>query len=143
MPRVLGEVTILGIAGVIASFGLFYIGERVLQLDQATIQSLIYLKLSLAGHLTIFLTRTKGHFWSIRPAPILVAAVLGTQVVATLIATFGVFMAPIGWKLALLVWAYALAWFLVNDWIKLAAERILDREAPGLLSREARDTARL
>jgi H+-transporting ATPase len=138
MPRVLGVATILGITGLIASFGMFYIGERVLQLDRATIQSLMYLKLSVAGHLTIFLTRTKGHFWSIRPSPILVGAVLGTQAVATLIATFGLFMAPIGWKLALFVWGYALAWFLVNDWVKLAAERIMDREEPGLLSKLAR-----
>jgi H+-transporting ATPase len=135
MRRVLGVATTLGIIGVIASFGMFYIGERVLHLDRATIQSLMYLKLSVAGHLTIFITRTKGHFWSIRPAPILVGAVLGTQAVATLIATFGLFMAPIGWKLALFVWGYALAWFLVNDWVRLAAERIFDREQPGLLSR--------
>ena len=45
----------------------------------------MYLKLSVAGHLTIFLTRTRGPFWSIRPAPILWIAVLGTQAVATLI----------------------------------------------------------
>jgi H+-transporting ATPase len=143
MPRVLGVASILGIIGVVASFGMFYIGERVLHLDRATVQSLMYLKLSVAGHLTIFITRTKGHFWSIKPAPILVAAVLGTQAVATLIATFGLFMAPIGWKLALFVWGYALAWFLVNDWVKLVAERILDREEPGLLSRMGRKAARL
>jgi H+-transporting ATPase len=137
MSRVLGVATTLGIVGVIASFGMFYIGERVLHLDRATIQSLMYLKLSVAGHLTIFLTRTKGHFWSIRPAPILVGAVLGTQVVATMIATFGLFMAPIGWKLALFVWGYALAWFLVTDWIKVVAERIFDRAQPGLLSKPA------
>jgi H+-transporting ATPase len=142
MPRVLGVATILGIIGVVATFGMFYIGERVLHLDRATIQSLMYLKLSVAGHLTIFVTRTRGHFWSIPPAPILVGAVLGTQAVATLIATFGVFMAPIGWKLALFVWGYALAWFLVNDWVKLAAERIVDREEPALLSRMHRRAAR-
>jgi len=135
MRRVLGIATVLGITGVIASFGMFYIGERVLHLDRATVQTLMYLKLSVAGHLTIFITRTKGHFWSIRPAPILVGAVLGTQAVATLIATFGLFMVPIGWKLALFVWGYALAWFLVNDWVKLAAERIFDREQPGLLAK--------
>ena len=59
------------------------------QLDRAVIQTLIYLKLSVAGHLTIFLTRTRGPFWSIRPARILWIAVLGTQIVATLIAVFG------------------------------------------------------
>jgi H+-transporting ATPase len=135
MRRVLGIATILGVFGVIASFGMFYIGERVLHLDRQTVQTLMYLKLSVAGHLTIFLTRTKGHFWSVRPAPVLVGAVLATQAVATLIATFGLFMAPIGWKLALFVWGYALAWFLMGDGVKVVAEQIVDREQPGLLSK--------
>ena len=49
----------------------------------------MYLKLSVAGHLTIFLTRTRGPFWSIRPARILLIAVFGTQAIATLIAVYG------------------------------------------------------
>ena len=71
--------TVLGVIGVVAAFGLFYLGERVFHLDRAHIQTLMYLKLSVAGHLTIFLTRTRGPFWSIRPARILWMAVLGTQ----------------------------------------------------------------
>ena len=86
----------------------------------------MYLKLSVAGHLTIFLTRTRGPFWSIRPARILWVAVLGTQIVATLIAVYGLFMTPLGWGWAMFVWGYALAWFLVNDRVKLLAYRILD-----------------
>jgi H+-transporting ATPase len=53
-------------------------------------------------------------------------AVLGTQIVATLIAVYGVFMTPLGWGWALFVWGYALAWFLVNDRVKLLAYRIFD-----------------
>ena len=102
MHRVLGIATVLGIAGVIASFGLFYLGERVWHLSRDAIQTLMYLKLSVAGHLTIFVTRTRGPFWSTRPAPILMGAVLGTQLVATLIAVYGLFMTPIGWGWALL-----------------------------------------
>jgi H+-transporting ATPase len=86
----------------------------------------MYLKLSVAGHLTIFLTRTRGPFWSIRPAKILWIAVLGTQTVATLIAVFGLFMTPLGWGWAAFVWGYAIAWALVNDRVKLLAYRILD-----------------
>ncbi len=126
MPAVLGVATVLGFAGVMASFGLFYLGTRVFHLGREFLQSLIYLKLSVAGHLTIFLTRTRGPFWSVRPAPILLAAVLGTQAVATLIAVYGIFMAPVGWTWALAVWAYAGAWFLVNDRVKRAAYRIFD-----------------
>ncbi|MGA7675484.1 MAG: plasma-membrane proton-efflux P-type ATPase [Rhizomicrobium sp.] len=126
MRVVLGIATVLGIFGVVAAFGLFYLGERVFHLDRAHIQTLMYLKLSVAGHLTIFLTRTRGPFWSIRPARVLWIAVLGTQMVATLIAVYGLFMTPLGWNWAAFVWGYALAWFLVNDRVKLLAYRILD-----------------
>jgi H+-transporting ATPase len=126
MRMVLGIATVLGVIGVVASFGLFYLGERVFHLDRNFIQSLMYLKLSVAGHLTIFVTRTRGPFWSIRPARILWMAVLGTQIVATLIAVYGLFMTPLGWGWALFVWGYALAWLLVNDRVKLLAYRIVD-----------------
>ena len=126
MRMVLGISTVLGVIGVVSAFGLFYLGERVFHLDRAHIQTLMYLKLSVAGHLTIFLTRTRGPFWSIRPARILWVAVLGTQIVATLIAVYGLFMTPLGWGWALFVWGYALAWFLVNDRVKLLAYRMFD-----------------
>jgi H+-transporting ATPase len=126
MRMVLGVSTALGVIGVVSAFGLFYLGERVFKLDRAHIQTLMYLKLSVAGHLTIFLTRTRGPFWSIRPAKILWIAVLGTQTVATLIAVYGLFMTPLGWGWAGFVWGYALLWFLVNDRIKLLAYRIFD-----------------
>jgi H+-transporting ATPase len=138
MRLVLGVATVLGVIGVISAFGLFYLGERVFHLDRVHIQTLMYLKLSVAGHLTIFLTRTRGPFWSIRPARILWVAVLGTQMVATLIAVYGLFMQPLGWGWALFVWGYALAWFLVNDRVKLAAYRIFDRHQLGLLAKAIR-----
>jgi H+-transporting ATPase len=135
MQEVLGIATALGVAGVVASFGLFYAGESVFHLSQEAIQSLMYLKLSVAGHLTIFLTRTRGPFWSSRPATVLIGAVVATQALATLIAVYGIFMAPIGWPWALLVWAYALLWFLINDRVKLAAYRIFGSQEESLLAK--------
>ena len=134
MRTVLGVATVLGITGVVASFGLFYLGERVFHFDRSFIQSLMYLKLSVAGHLTIFVTRTRRSFWSSpRPSTPLLAAVLGTQVLATLITVYGLFMAPIGWTWALAVWAYALAWFLVNDLVKRAAYRLFENRQETVL----------
>ena len=139
MRLVLGISTVLGVMGVIAAFGLFYLGERVFHLDHAHIQTLMYLKLSVAGHLTIFLTRTRGPFWSIRPARILWIAVLGTQTIATLIAVYGLFMTPLGWGWAGFVWAYAIAWALLNDRVKLLAYRIFDPTGVPLLAKKSAD----
>lgn len=133
MRMVLGVSTMLGVIGVVAAFGLFYLGERVFHLDRAHLQTLMYLKLSVAGHLTIFLTRTRGPFWSHRPARILWVAVLGTQIIATLIAVYGLYMTPLGWGWAGFVWGYALLWFLFNDRLKLLAYRLLDPVKPAPL----------
>ena len=126
MRLVLGIASVLGFVGPIAAFGLFYLGDRVFHLGHPQLQTLMYLLLSVAGHLTIFLTRTRGPFWSIRPARILWIAVLGTQTIATLIAVYGLFMTPIGWKLAGLVWGYAIVWALLTDRVKLLGYRFLD-----------------
>jgi H+-transporting ATPase len=132
MRLVLGIASVLGVVGVVATFGLFYLGENVFHLSRDVIQSFMYLKLSVAGHLTIFITRTRGPFWSHRPARLLLGAVFGTQAIATLIAVYGIFMTPIGWGWAAAVWGYALAWFLVNDGIKLLTYRVLGFRARGL-----------
>jgi H+-transporting ATPase len=42
----------------------------------------MYLKLSVADHLTIFITHIRGPFWLIKPSNILLGAVLSTQLVA-------------------------------------------------------------
>lgn len=136
MREVLGIASILGVFGVFASFGLFFLGERVFHLDREFIQTLMYLKLSVAGQMTIFLTRTRGPFWSFRPSKILLTAVIINQAVATCIAGFGIFMAPIGFKWAAFVWGYAFAWFFVNDLVKLLAYRILSSNKPPVLSKE-------
>jgi H+-transporting ATPase len=127
MRLVLGMGTVLGLIGVVSAFVLFYLGERVFHMERSHVQTLMYLKLSVAGHLTIFLTRTRGPFWSIRPARILWVAVLGTQALATLIAVYGLFMAPLGWRMAGFVWAYALVWAFLTDFVKRLAYRVWDR----------------
>ena len=130
MRLVLGIATVLGLVGPIAAFGLFFLGDRVFYLDRPHLQTMMYLMLSVAGHLTIFQTRTRGPFWSIRPARILWVAVLGTQILATVIAVYGVFMTPLGWGWALFVWGYAGAWFLATDPVKLLAYWVLDPIKP-------------
>ena len=127
MRLVLGIATVLGLVGPIAAFGLFYLGDRIFHLGHPELQTMMYLMLSVAGHLTIFQTRTRGPWWSTRPAWILLAAVIGTQAVATLISVYGAWLVtPLGWKYAGFVWGYAFAWFLVTDPVKLLAYKVLD-----------------
>ena len=118
--------TFLGLIGVVSSFGIFYIAQQVLHLPRETMQSFIFLKLAVAGHLTIFVTRTRGHFWSIKPSAALFWSAVVTKVLATLLAVYGWWVSPIGWKLALFVWGYALVAFVITDFAKVRAYKLVD-----------------
>jgi H+-transporting ATPase len=126
MRTLLGIATFLGIIGVFSTFGILYIGLIVLNLDPLVLQSFIYLKLSVAGHLTVFVARTKGPFWSVKPAKPLLLAVIVTQLVATFITVYGILLPAMGWGLALLVWGYALALFVITDFAKVRLYRLLN-----------------
>ena len=138
MRTVLGVATIIGAFATIRSFGIFYLGDRVFHLNNDVTQTLVYLNLSIGGHLTLFVARTRWHFWSVRPASILLIAVIGTQITATFIAVYGLFMTPLGWAYAGLVWGYCLGLFLIQDRVKLLAYRIFERQRPALPVTEAK-----
>lgn len=128
MRRVLATSSALGSTGVIASFLLFWFARDHLRLPHDQVRTLIFLKLLVAGHLTIYITRTIGWFWQ-RPWPNwrLIVVTEATQALGTLAAVYGWIVAPIGWTYALLVWAYALAWLFVNNAVKVAVRRLVRR----------------
>ena len=128
LRTILGIATMLGVIGLFSSFFILYIGLNVFNLSPYLLQSFIYLKLSVAGHMTVFVARTRGHFWSVRPALPLFLAVVITQSIATLIVVYGILLPPIGWELAAFVWGYAFVAFVITDFIKVYFYRFLTRE---------------
>jgi len=127
LHEVLAIATALGLAGVVSSFLMLWIAHVPLGLGDDEVRTVMYLKLSVAGHLTLFVARTRGRLWSSRPATVVLVAVIGTQILATLIAVAGVLMKPLEPHLIALVWGYAIVWMLVLDQVKLLAYRFLDR----------------
>ncbi|HDL85595.1 MAG TPA: plasma-membrane proton-efflux P-type ATPase [Candidatus Acetothermia bacterium] len=126
LRRVLTLSTTLGLVGVVETFGLLLIGMRLFGLTGAELRSLIYLKLAVAGHLTLFIARTRRRFFmKPYPAPILLGAILGTQALAAAIVGFGIFVTPIPWIYVGYVWAYCLIWMFIEDEVKLEVYRHL------------------
>lgn len=122
---ILKIATILGVVGVFSSFILLFIGKEFFMLSNETLQSSIYLKLSVAGHLFLFVARTRRNFWTVKPAVPLLLAIFSTQTVATLITVYGFIVPPIGWGMAMFVWGYALMWFFVTDFAKIALYKFI------------------
>ena len=121
MRRVLTVATVLGTVGVIETFFLLYLIRDVFHIGLAQIQTIIFLKLVVAGHLTLFVARTKESFFRRPfPAPILLTAIITTQVVAALIAGLGIFVTAIPWAYIGYIWLYCLVWIFIEDWAKKA-----------------------
>jgi H+-transporting ATPase len=119
---------VLGLAGVASSFLLFFF-LREQGLNDELIQSLIFLKLVVAGHSTLYITRTDSWFWKPPwPSGLLIIATFGTEIVGTFMVVYGVFITPIGWEYASYIWLYALVWFLINDVIKMSVHKMLNNK---------------
>lgn len=111
----------LGLAGVISSFFLFWYTVSVMDLPLDLVQSIFFAKLVVAGHGTIYNTRTETWFFK-KPYPSLTlfGATFLSRVIGTIIAVYGFgLMEPIGWEWALAMWAYAMVWFVFNDMVKI------------------------
>ncbi len=129
MQQVITVATAMGIVGVVGSFGMLLIAMDWLHLDVTQIQTYVFLKMAVAGHLVLFVARTKGHFWQRPwPAPIMVWSAVVTKLAATLLAAYGFgLITPITWPEIALIWGYSIASALLTDWVKVQVYRHMDR----------------
>jgi len=129
--------TIVGFIGVVESFIVLSIGLNVFNLSLVALQSFIYLKLSVGGHLVLLVVRTKAHFWTVRPAWPLLLAVILTQTTATILVLFGILLPQLDAVYVLFIWLEGLVVFVLTDYFKVWLYKVLFKRglaAPGIAS---------
>lgn len=128
MRRVLSVATTMGVVGTIGSFGMLYLADKVLHLSVPQIQTYVFLKLAVAGHMSLFVARARG--WMVKrpwPSRPLFWSAVVTKILATLLVVYPMgLMAPISWKDVAIVWAYAIGFSLITDAAKVLAYRLLE-----------------
>ena len=132
MRRVLTISTVLGLTGVAGSFLMLIVAKDWLHLDIPQIQTFVFLKMAVAGHLTLFVTRTTRAFFKRPfPAPLLLWSAIVTKLLATLFVVypFGL-ITPIHWRAVGIIWAYCIVWLFMGDTVKLAVLRHLEMSSP-------------
>ncbi len=132
MHRVILVSTVMGLTGVCGSFLMLYAAVDLLHLSTPEVQSFVFLKMAVAGHLTLFVSRAKGFFLKKPyPAPVMIWSAVGTKVAATILVAYGFgLVTPIGWEAIGLIWAYSIIWSLFTDWAKLTVYRQLEHANP-------------
>ncbi|MGA7595076.1 MAG: plasma-membrane proton-efflux P-type ATPase [Gallionella sp.] len=129
MSQVITVATAMGIVGVIGSFGMLLIAMDWLKLDVTKIQTYVFLKMAVAGHLVLFAARAKEHMWKRPwPAPIMIWSAVITKLAATILAAYGFgLITPISWPEIALIWGYSILSALVTDIVKVQVYRHLKR----------------
>jgi len=127
LDRVLVISSVLGLLGVIQSFGLLYLGDTVHHVQHPQLQTMMFLQLVAGGHLMLFVMRTRGSFWKPPyPSSRLFFAIVATQITAVFMWGQGWLVPALPWGIIGLVWAYNIVWMIVQDVVKLGLYGIID-----------------
>ena len=107
---------VFGIIGVTHSLIFFFLMRDLWHLQTGIIQTMFFLKLTVSGHLLIFVVHTKERWFKFLPSRGVMGAILITQTIATGLAVTGLFM-PAGISIgqAALVWGWSIAWMQVEE----------------------------
>jgi H+-transporting ATPase len=132
MHRVITVSTVMGVVGTLGSFLMLYLAVDWLHLSVPKVQTYIFLKMAVAGHLTLFVARSRS--WYIRrpfPAPVMIWAAVSTKLAATILCAYGFgLVTPISWPEITLIWGYSIVWSFVTDAAKVSVYRRFERTSP-------------
>jgi len=133
MHQVIAVATSMGIVGVLGSFGMLLLAIDWLHLSVPQIQTYVFLKMAVAGHLVLFVARSRDHFWRKPwPAPLMVWSAVVTKIAATLLAAYGFgCITPISWTEIALIWLYSIFSAVATDVVKVQVYRHLQHRTKG------------
>ncbi|MCL4384199.1 plasma-membrane proton-efflux P-type ATPase [Patescibacteria group bacterium] len=107
--------SLYGLVGVANSLLLFFIANKIWHLDWKIIQTLYFLKLTVSGHMLIYVAHTKQRWWQFFPSREVVWSTVLTQIAATILAFTGFLMPS-----RLLLWQIAFVWIWAFFWMQIS-----------------------
>lgn len=110
---------LLAVGWLALAFAILWVVWSALKLPTPQVQTLMFVYLMYSAQATIYLTRVRDHLWSFWPSRYVAAATIGNIVVASVLAYWGVLMAPVPGEFLLAMFAAVVIAALVLDGIKL------------------------
>lgn len=114
-----------GMTGVINSVILFLILKNLLNLPWPAIQTIFFLKLTISGHMLIYVAHTKERWYKFLPSKTVITATIATQLLGTTFALLGIFMSKISIFWIVFVWLWAFLWMQISEVVKWAGNKIV------------------
>lgn len=120
--------SLYGAVGVANSLLLFFLVRNVWHLEWAVIQTMYFLKLTVSGHMLIYVAHTRQRWWKYLPSKQLIWATSITQLLATIFAFTGFLMSGklSFWEVGF-VWLWALGWMQVSEVMKDIQQKIVSK----------------
>ena len=115
--------TLFGFTGIANSMILLSIAIYVFHTPWIVIQTIFFLKLTVSGHMLVYVAHTERPWYRYLPSKQVIWATILTQLVATAIAYFGIFTAPISLFYIVLVWVWSFLWMQISEVVKHAYAR--------------------
>jgi H+-transporting ATPase len=116
--------SLFGLVGVINSLLLFMLVRNIWHFDWSVIQTIYFLKLTVSGHLLIYVAHTKKRWWNFLPSRQVIWATSLTQLIATILALTGFLMSGrLSLWQVIFVWLWAIFWMQISEGVKYFQER--------------------
>jgi H+-transporting ATPase len=117
--------SLYGLVGIAESLILFVIVRNILHMNWLAIQTIYFLKLTVSGHMLIYVAHTKEHWFKFLPSKEVIIATSVTQLIATLLAFSG-FLMPTGISIRsiVFVWLWALLWMQIASIVKITYQHV-------------------
>ncbi len=117
--------SLYGLTGVLNSLILFFLMADVFHLNWNVIQTVYFLKLMISGHMLIYVAHTKERWYKFLPSAQVIWATSLTQLLASAMAYFGIFMGAIPLLYVLGVWIWCFAWMQITEMVKIVDQKLI------------------
>lgn len=114
-----------GFVGILNSLLIFFLMHNVWHLSWEIIQTVYFLKLTVSGHMLIYVAHTSERWYKFLPSKQVILATTGTQLIATFIVLFGIGMpTSLSIPMVIFVWIWSFVWMQVGEGVKILVGKL-------------------
>jgi len=110
---------ILSTAWLLFSFGVLLVGQYILKLPLAQLQTLVFVMLVFSGQANVYLVRERHHFWHSRPSRWLAFGTTVDVIIVSWFAAQGLLMSAIDFGLIVGLLGATIVFMIVLDFLKI------------------------